>query len=597
MKQKQSKYIFLFYSLFQACGKEMVWYLITMIFAAFSGPALLLFRGRILDTAVSGRGNLLLEMLCFGVVAFLSFIMTYGNSMGKQRMKRKLYGQFSTKVLDKFSRIKYSAYESEKAINIIKRMGNAPQEHILEFINTFLEICSETISAICYAAVFTSLSLWCMLLGLFAFGLMLFFDLRRIRLMTELYEEQTSDERLMESYERMLGNKSTLYDLRVAGAVSYLLKKRKKLSDSIVKERYRRTIRSQGAYASGDMVVVAWMAVVLSFTVNSFVKGTITIGLFVALVGSLQQIIGSFRTIGDKYSELQRRAVYIDYYNVFMELDEIPIEKPIVKLIEKPVIFKLDETGIRFEHVTFTYPEQTEPALCDVSFVLDHRTRTALVGRNGSGKSTLIKLMCGLYKPDSGRILINGYDTANMDPNALIRCFSIIFQEYGRYFFTIQENVELGDVEKIHETAEKREQDVKAALHKGLADDLTEKLGQPLGNLSADGIELSGGQWQRLALSRTCYRDSEILVLDEPTASLDPVAENELYSNFVSMMENRSCILISHRLAVARYVDRILVLQDGALIEDGDHESLMQKNGVYASMYHAQSHWYSQENI
>lgn len=132
----------------------------------------------------------------------------------------------------------------------------------------------------------------------------------------------------------------------------------------------------------------------------------------------------------------------------------------------------------------------------------------------------------------------------------------------------------------------------KAALHEGLSDELAEKLQQPLGNLSEDGIELSGGQWQRLALSRTCYRDSEILILDEPTASLDPVAENELYANFIEMMKNRSCILISHRLAVARYVDRILVLQRGELIEDGDHESLMRKNGAYASMYYAQSHWY-----
>ena len=216
----------------------------------------------------------------------------------------------------------------------------------------------------------------------------------------------------------------------------------------------------------------------------------------------------------------------------------------------------------------------------------------ALVGENGSGKSTLIKLMCGLYKPDSGRILINGRDTAALDSRALIRNFSVIFQDYGRYFFTVQENVELGDIDKMSRSQEQREPEVKAALHEGLSDELAERLRQPLGNLSEDGIELSGGQWQRLALSRACYRDSEILILDEPTASLDPVAENELYANFIEMMKNRSCILISHRLAVARYVDRILVLQRGELIEDGDHESLMRKNGAYASMYYAQSHWY-----
>lgn len=567
----------------------MAGYLLTMVCTAFSGPALLFFRGRVLDAAISEKGGLPLEMMYFSVVAFLSLLITYENSMGKQRMKRKLYGQFSAKVLEKFSKIQYAAYESEQTLNIIKRMGNAPQENILQFFNAFLELFSEIISAFCYAVVFASLSVWCMILGLLAFGIMLFFDFRRMHMMANLYDKQTQEERLMESYEQILGNKAAVYDLRVAGAVDFLLKKRKKLSDLIVKERYCRTIQSQLVYEYGDLAVVAWMAVILFFLVDSFIKGTVTIGLFVTLVGSLSQIIDSFRKIGDEYSELQRRIMFLDYYLSFMRLDETA-ERESGDL-------ELEEEGIRFEHVTFTYPGKTQSALRDVSFVMKPRTRLALVGENGSGKSTLIKLMCGLYKPDSGRILINGRDMTKFDSRALIRNFSVIFQDYGRYFFTVQENVELGDIEKMSRSSEQREWDVKAALHEGLADELAGKLQQPLGNLSEDGIELSGGQWQRLALSRACYRDSEILILDEPTASLDPVAENELYANFIEMMENRSCILISHRLAVARYVDRILVLQRGELIEDGDHESLMRKNGVYASMYYAQSHWYLQETV
>jgi ATP-binding cassette subfamily B protein len=300
----------------------MAGYLLTMACTAFLGPALLFFRGRVIDTAISEKGSLVLEMLYFSVVAFLSFLITYENSMGKQRMKRKLYGQFSTKVLDKFSKIQYSAYESEQTLNIIKRMGNAPQENILQFFNAFLELFSEIISALCYAVVFASLSVWCMILGLLAFGIMLLFDFRRMRIMANLYDEQTQEERLMESYEQMLGNKAVVYDLRVAGAVAFLLKKRKKLSDLIVKERYRRTIQSQLVYECGELVVVAWMAIILLFLVDSFIKGTVTIGLFVTLVASLQQMINSFRKIGDKYSELQRRIMFLDYYLSFMQLEE-----------------------------------------------------------------------------------------------------------------------------------------------------------------------------------------------------------------------------------------------------------------------------------
>lgn len=609
---KPTRYKVIVSSLFQACRTEMFWYLLTMLLLALLGPLSLLCRGRLLDAAVSGEGKLFGEMLLFGGIFLLSLLMTYGNRLGRQRMRKKLYGHFSEQVLGKFSRIRYAAYESQEALDTIKRAGDAPQEHILEFFTTFLEAASELIRIFCYGAVFAGLSFWCLILGIPAFGAMLYFDLKRIRLMMGLYEGQTREERLMESYEGALSGKETLYDLRVAGAVPFFLKKRKGLSDRIVKERYRRTIQSQLVYSYGEMATVLWMAVVLFFSVNALLKGKATLGLFVALVGSLQQMAGTFRALGEKYSELQRRAAYVGYYVAFLELAEAPAgktaltdqeESPAGKtaLTEKEALAGKKGTreaagkGIRFEHVTFTYPGRKEPALRDVSFAMAPGTRTALVGHNGSGKSTLVKLLCGLYQPDSGHIFIDGQDVAQMSPDALRRHFSVVFQDYGKYSFTVRENVELGDVEKMRAPVREREKAVRAALRQGLAEDLAGMLEKPLGNLSSEGTGLSGGQWQRLALSRACYRDSAICVLDEPTASLDPVAENELYANFTEMMRERACILISHRLAVARYTDRILVLEGGRLVEDGTHGSLMEREGVYASMYLAQSHWYASE--
>ncbi len=596
---KPTRYKVIVSSLFQACRTEMFWYLLTMLLLALLGPLSLLCRGRLLDAAVSGEGKLFGEMLLFGGIFLLSLLMTYGNRLGRQRMRKKLYGHFSEQVLGKFSRIRYAAYESQEALDTIKRAGDAPQEHILEFFTTFLEAASELIRIFCYGAVFAGLSFWCLILGIPAFGAMLYFDLKRIRLMMGLYEGQTREERLMESYEGALSGKETLYDLRVAGAVPFFLKKRKGLSDRIVKERYRRTIQSQLVYSYGEMATVLWMAVVLFFSVNALLKGKATLGLFVALVGSLQQMAGTFRALGEKYSELQRRAAYVGYYVAFLELAEAPAGK--TALTEKEALAGKKGTreaagkGIRFEHVTFTYPGRKEPALRDVSFAMAPGTRTALVGHNGSGKSTLVKLLCGLYQPDSGHIFIDGQDVAQMSPDALRRHFSVVFQDYGKYSFTVRENVELGDVEKMRAPVREREKAVRAALRQGLAEDLAGMLEKPLGTLSPEGTGLSGGQWQRLALSRACYRDSAICVLDEPTASLDPVAENELYANFTEMMRERACILISHRLAVARYTDRILVLEGGRLVEDGTHGSLMEREGVYASMYRAQSHWYASE--
>ena len=178
---RQSKYKVIFTALFQECGKETVWYLLMMSAAALLGPAQLLFKGRILDAAVSGEGNLLWEMLCFGAAASLAFLTGYGSEMGRQRMKRRLYGRFSAKVLDKFSRIRYGAYESEETMDVIRRMGDAPQEHILGFFSAFLAVVSETVSAFCYGIIFASLSFWCLALGAAAFAAMVFFDFRRIR--------------------------------------------------------------------------------------------------------------------------------------------------------------------------------------------------------------------------------------------------------------------------------------------------------------------------------------------------------------------------------------------------------------------------------
>ncbi len=637
--KRNGSYKTIFSSLFSACGTDTAWYLLTMLLLAFSGPLSILFRGRILDAAISRDGKLLGEMLCFAGLALLSFLAAYGNSIGKQRMRKKLYGQFSEKLLDKFARISYAAYESPETMDTIKRAGDAPQEHILAFFTTLLEAIQGLVSIFCYGAVFASLSVWCLLLGTAAFGAVLFFDLKRIRLMMELYEDQTLEERLMESCERALATKETLYDLRVAGAAPYFLKKRKSLSDGIVKERYRRTVQSQLVYSWGEMATVLWRANELQVPVNALLKGKATLGLFVALAGSLQQMAGAFRDLGEKYSELQRRGAFVGYYMAFMELEEAPSEKmalaeregalvekmalteqeeapawkmPLMKQEEatagKMALTEQEETpagkkgtreadgaGIRFEHVTFTYPGRKEPALQDVSFELPPGTRIALVGHNGSGKSTLVKLLCGLYQPDSGRIFLDGRNIADLPPDALRRYLSVVFQDYGKYFLTLQENVELGDVEKMRGTAQARERQVRAALRQGLADDLAGMLGKPLGNLSPEGTGLSGGQWQRLALSRACFRDGAVLLLDEPTASLDPIAENQLYANFTEMMKGRSCILISHRLAVARYTDRILVLEGGRLTEDGTHDSLMEKDGLYASMYHAQSHWYAPE--
>jgi len=236
--------------------------------------------------------------------------------------------------------------------------------------------------------------------------------------------------------------------------------------------------------------------------------------------------------------------------------------------------------------VVFTYPKTEAKILNGVSFEVKEGERVALVGENGAGKSTIIKLLCRLYKPDSGRILINGMDIQMVDAAALRRVFSVVFQDFCKYTMTLRENIAFGDLTKLND-----DNALHDALKMGLANGIAE-LDTPLGKLEEDGVDISGGQWQRIAVARACLPDSAFVILDEPTASLDPVAESNMYHSFAEVLKNRGCIMISHRLASARMADKIVVLSDGIVIETGGHEDLMSASGLYARMYESQSAWY-----
>ncbi|MGH2354247.1 MAG: ABC transporter ATP-binding protein [Chloroflexota bacterium] len=246
--------------------------------------------------------------------------------------------------------------------------------------------------------------------------------------------------------------------------------------------------------------------------------------------------------------------------------------------------------GIRFEDVWFIYPGSDRPAVAGVSFEIRAGEKVALVGENGAGKTTLVKLLLGLYHPDTGRITFDGVDAREIDPHLLRQAMSAVFQQFVRYQLTFRENVALGQPERAADVAR-----VQAATTNARAHDIVERLPQGYDTLlgpDVGGVDLSGGQWQRVALARAFCRDAEVLVLDEPTAALDPLAEVAVFERFAELARERTAILISHRLGMARLADRVLVLDQGRLVEAGAHDTLVRAGGVYATMFNAQARWY-----
>lgn len=244
---------------------------------------------------------------------------------------------------------------------------------------------------------------------------------------------------------------------------------------------------------------------------------------------------------------------------------------------------------VTFRGVSFAYPDAERAVLRDVDFTLRPGEKIALVGENGAGKSTLVKLMLGLYRPTRGQVLIDGQDLAALDPEAVRRLFAAVFQDFVPYQFPVRENIAFGRLGEAAEADVRR-----AAALSGAApfiETLPERyetlLGRPLG-----GIDLSGGQWQKLAIARALVRDAAVVILDEPTAALDPKAEADVYRQFSEITRGRTTVLISHRLGSARLADRILVLKAGRLIEEGTHEALVRQDGEYGRLFRLQAQWY-----
>jgi ATP-binding cassette subfamily B protein len=247
--------------------------------------------------------------------------------------------------------------------------------------------------------------------------------------------------------------------------------------------------------------------------------------------------------------------------------------------------------GFVFEDVGFKYPQSGEFAVRHLSFQLRSDESIALVGENGAGKTTLVKLLARLYDPDEGRILLDGVDLRDYDVDSVRANIGVIFQDFVRYDMIMRENIGVGQIEELD-----RHDRIQEAAERSLADTVARRLKQgldtQLGRRFDGGVELSGGEWQKVALARAYMREAQVIILDEPTAALDARAEYEVFLRFTELTRDRIAVLISHRFSTVRMADRILVLQQGHLIEQGTHEELLEKAGLYAELFNLQAAGY-----
>jgi ATP-binding cassette subfamily B protein len=332
----------------------------------------------------------------------------------------------------------------------------------------------------------------------------------------------------------------------------------------------------------GDFAYYAAYVIIVIRTVN----GVISIGDLTFLAGSFRRLRSQLQAIFSRLTRISESALYLKDYFDFMDIDQS------VTILEGgSVVKETVDDGFTFDNVSFRYPGSEDYVLRNLSFTLRAGEKLALVGENGAGKTTLVKLLLRMYEPTEGRILLDGRDIRDFEATSYQRLFGVIFQDFVKYYFTARENIAVGKIDRLEDLDR-----IEYAAERSLADqvigEFPEGYDQQLGKRFDRGVELSGGQWQKVALARGYMKDAPVIVLDEPTSALDARAEYEAFQRFIELTRDKTAVLISHRFSTVRMADRIIVLKDGRILEDGSHEELLANHSLYAELFNYQAAGY-----
>ncbi|TGE15582.1 ABC transporter ATP-binding protein [Hymenobacter elongatus] len=380
----------------------------------------------------------------------------------------------------------------------------------------------------------------------------------------------------------------TAKEVKIFGLSGFLIERFKLLSDEFYQKNKSLVVRRAGWGALFAAVGAGGYYAAYVYIIAQAVRGTISIGQLTFLAGSFARMRGLLEGILSRFSSVAEGALYLqDFFDFFHLQPHIgrPEDQP-TRPFPRPI-----REGFVFENVGFQYRGGTKWAIRNLSFTLRAGEKLALVGENGAGKTTLVKLLARLYDPTEGRILLDGHDLHDYDPAELRQEIGVIFQDFVRFQLSASQNLAVGRIEEKENTDR-----IQTAAAQSLADTVIQKLpggyDQMIGRRFAGGVDLSGGEWQKIALGRAYMRDAQLLILDEPTAALDARAEHEVFQRFADLTQGKTAVLISHRFSTVRMADRILVIENGQFVEIGSHEELLARNGRYSELFALQAAGY-----
>ena len=556
-------------------------------------PAVIAYIGQLIVDAVvaatqastpDARGVLVLVGL--EAIIVVAVAATQRGISASQSLLRALLGQrVNVMILEKAMTLELAHFEDSEFYDKLTQARREASSRPLSLVTRTFGLVQNAISLTSYSVLLFAFSPWAVAILIVA-GLPSFFaEAKFSGDAFRLFRWRSPDTRMQLYLETVIAREDGVKEVKLFQLGPRLLQRYRDIFSKLFVEDRKLTIRRDTWGFLLGLVSTAALYAAYGWIVVTTIAGSITLGAMTMYLVLFRQGQSAVAAILTSISGMYEDNLYLS--NLYEYL-----EQPVPSRRGEAVHGPEPERGLEFDNVSFSYPGAKDKALSNISLQIKPGESLALVGENGSGKTTLIKLLTRLYDPTEGRILLDGLDLQEWDVEALRQRVGVIFQDFGRYQFSVGENIGAGDVRHIDD-----KQRWQAAATTGLAapfiEEMPDSYDTQLGRWFKGGRELSGGQWQKIALSRAFMRsDADILVLDEPTAAMDASSEAEVFEHFRKASSSKMTILISHRFSTVRAAAQIIVIHQGKILERGDHESLLAEDGQYAHLFNLQAKGY-----